>query len=197
MSFVLNKLIEVGVVLEPVSVVIDHLPSFPGVRELLTKEFERLAGWQGETVYLNSLRRGDHELMAWFSAERETAEIRRAVVNLNHSNFQGTIIDVSLVVNGLIVRCFGTPDRARPSEVRISASPLLDWTNIRVPARDRTVGTDTPYHRGISKSAIKKELLQSVLPHGKQLTSTQARGYFMSLASAGKCYRCQKPGHKP
>ena len=55
MSFVLNKLIEVGVVLEPVSVVIDHLPSFPGVRELLTKEFERLAGWQDETVYVNVL----------------------------------------------------------------------------------------------------------------------------------------------
>ena len=52
MSFVLGELIEVG---EPVSVVIDHLPSFPGVRELLTKEFERLAGWQDETVYVNVL----------------------------------------------------------------------------------------------------------------------------------------------
>ena len=58
------------------------------------------------------------------------------------------------------------------------------------PGRDRTVGTDT------SKSAIKKELLQSVLPFGKQLTSSQARGYFMSLVSAGKFSRCQKPGHK-
>ena len=76
--------------------VIDHLPSFPGVRELLTKEFERLSGRQGEAVYVNVPRRGNHELIAWFSLGSETAEIRRAVVNLNQSNFHDTIIVLSM-----------------------------------------------------------------------------------------------------
>ena len=190
MSFALNKLNEVGVDLGSIAVVIDHFPNFQGSRKLLVKEFEGLIGELAGaySVFVNAMRRDTmnaQETIAWISFGRETAEVRRSVMSLNQAYFNGTILDVSLVRNGSIVRGFGMPNRERANQ---RVQPLIDWTNVRVPVKDR--------HRTISKSTIKKNLLRSVLPPGTHLTSSQARGYFMTLVSAQRCYPCRKLGHK-
>ena len=191
MNFALRKLNEVGVMLGPVTVVVDWVPSFNGSRELLASEFDRVneESDKTEATYVNVVQRDvSGYLIAWVSYPRETPMLRKMVAGLNQLNFRDSILDVSLVVEGVIVRGFGSGERTgRFVEPRVPTAAQPSSSHERTRSSDQ--------YRGLSKSAVKRDLLSAVLPPGTNLTS-QARGYFMSLVSAGRCYRCQKTGHK-
>ena len=101
-------------VLGSVAVVVDQLPSFNGSWNLLAREFDRMSEERDKTEakYVKVVKRdGSGYLIAWVSYLRETPMIKKMVVGLNQMNFHDSILDVSLVVEGVIVRGFGSGER--------------------------------------------------------------------------------------
>ena len=101
-------------VLGQVTDIVDHVPKFYGLRELLARELVRRIDERGEieSPDVNVIQRDNSwYLIAWVRYPLETPKFSRAVVALNQENFHDSILDVSLVVDSSIVCGFGVEER--------------------------------------------------------------------------------------
>ena len=160
-------------ILGPVTLVVDRVPSFNGSRELLAREFDRMSEESDKTeaTHVNVIQRDvSGYLIAWVIYPREAPMLRKMVAGLNQLNFPDSILNVSFVVEGVIVRGFGSG-----GQTGLFVEPRVPTAAQPSSSRERTGSLDK--YRGLSKSAVKRDLLSAVLPPGSNLTSNQARGY--------------------
>ena len=129
--------------LGPVTVVVDWVPSFNGSRELLAKEFDRVSEESDKTdaTYVNVVQRDVSGYLKWWvSYPRDTPMLRKMVAGLNQLNFRDSILDVSLVVEGVIVRGFGSGERPDDSLSRESRPQHRLVLHANVPEAQTSIG---------------------------------------------------------